>query len=150
MARKGFVLITAIFAMLVITVFASGCLDQTCVECDGTGTISRELRYQVTDDYYYWDRGDLWIVVTIKNMDDRAGTFVAVGTIYDDENTVTRSSEAKIGRGVTQEVYIKFTQSVTERVTEGRYRYYVVPEIIHSTCPECRGTGTVSVIPFSL
>ncbi len=70
-----------------------------------------------------------------------------VGTMYDDNMSITESSEARIGRGVTQDIHVYLG---AEMPGGGWYRYYVVPEIIHPACPECRGTGTVSVIPFSL
>jgi DnaJ-class molecular chaperone len=125
----------------------TGQIRDTCSECMGTGEKKKTLKYNV-EKHETGVFGLLWktqrISLTVRNVDDKAGYFVATGTIVRDSKPVTSRKK----------VFIKAGDRVTTNIDFPLGWYLISPqphdasfdvesEVVSFRCGSCQGDGYV-------
>lgn len=122
----------------------TGQIKDICSECMGTGEKKKTLKYLV-EERKTWVYGFLWhtqrIALTLRNLDDKAGYFVATGTIVKDNQPVTSEEKrifVKAGDKETINIDFPLGWYLIPPVPLDA-SYDIRPEVVSFRCGSCQG-----------
>jgi len=134
-----------IFSLAIPVVSAEKTMaEETCLNCNGSGTIEEEYSYTVLDDEGVV-RGiiskRIEVSVSIRNYEEEQGIYGIDVTVNDDEGNTYMGSTQDIIPGNS---IVKLSVTIdVERADDYWYEYDVNPPTRDVMCPHCDGSGTV-------
>ena len=124
-----------------------GYITPPCPNCSATGVVRRALRYEDRGARARVEqRGILWwakwfqsVTVSMRNLDDKAGSFTAVVTLQDGNRT-TKQGKTFLMAGQPGQVPMEFEIANNQGFA---LQYTIAPEEMQFSCTICSGSGKI-------
>ena len=124
-----------------------GYITPPCPNCSATGVVRRPLRYEDRGAQARVEqRGALWwakwfqpVVVSMRNLDDKAGWFTAAVTLQDASRT-TKQGKTFLMAGQPGQVSVEFEIANNQGFA---VQYSILPEEMQFSCTICSGSGKI-------
>ena len=124
-----------------------GYITPPCPNCSATGVVRRPLRYEDRGaqanvqqrGIWWWAKWFQLVVVSVRNLDDKAGWFTASVTLQD-ANRTTKQGRTLLMPGQPGQVPVEFEISNGQGFAT---QYAIAPEEMQFGCTICSGSGKI-------